>query len=99
MSRRAIFSSLAANELQESCDWYENRKEGLGFQLLEIIDKAIELILFNPEGFPQKKEPYREVALKIFPYIIVYEYLKETQIVYVLHIFHTSRHPRIKYKR
>ena len=99
MSRKAIFSSIAAKELQESFDWYENHSEGLGYKLIDIIDKTLELVLLNPEGFPLKKESFREVSLKTFPYIIVYEYINEKQIVYVLHIFHSSRHPRIKYKR
>lgn len=99
MSCKAIFSSIAARELQESFDWYDNRAQGLGYKLIDMIDKTIELVLLNPEGFPLKKEPYREVSLKKFPYIIVYEYLKEKNVVYVLHIFHSSRHPKIKHKR
>ncbi len=99
MCCNAIFSSTAAREIQESFDWYENREEGLGHRFIDIIDKVIELILLNPEGFPNKKDPYREAALKIFPYLIVYEYVKEKQVVYILHIFHTGRHSRIKYKR
>ncbi|HAH26016.1 MAG TPA: hypothetical protein DCL77_20025 [Prolixibacteraceae bacterium] len=99
MSCKAIFSSMAAKELQKSFDWYENRVQGLGSKLIDIIDNTIELILINPEGFLQKKEPFREASLKKFPYIIVYEHVKEKETVYLLHIFHTSRHPRIKYKR
>ena len=30
MSRKAISSNLAAKEIQESFDWYENRSQGLG---------------------------------------------------------------------
>lgn len=99
MNRKVIFSSMASKELQESFDWYENRVQGLGSKLIDIIDDTIELILLNPEEFLFKKEPFREASLKKFPYIIVYEYIKEKEIVYLLHIFHTSRHPRIKYKR
>lgn len=99
MSCKILFSSMAAKEIQESFDWYEDRGQGLGHKLIDIIDNTIELILLNPEGFLIKKEPFREASLKKFPYIIVYEYVKEKQVVYLLHIFHTSRHPRIKYKR
>jgi plasmid stabilization system protein ParE len=94
-----VFSSTAAKELQESFDWYENRADGLGYQFIETIDNVIELILLNPEVFPNKKAPYREATTKKFPFLIVYEYVKEKQTIYVLHIFHTKRHPRTKYKQ
>lgn len=55
MGCKAIFSSTAAKEIQESFDWYENHTEGLGYQFIDIIDKVIELILLNPELFPNKK--------------------------------------------
>lgn len=94
-----VFSSSAAKEVRDSFVWYENRVEGLGDRFINFIDLTIELILQNPEGFPIKKRPYREAALKRFPYQIIYEYIKEKQTVYILHIFHTKRHPKIKYKR
>jgi hypothetical protein len=71
---------------------------GLGEQFVYFIDLTIELILQNPEGFPVKKNPYREAALKKFPYQIVYEYVKKEQAIYILHIFNTRRHPKLKYK-
>ncbi|MDP2335280.1 MAG: type II toxin-antitoxin system RelE/ParE family toxin [Bacteroidota bacterium] len=94
-----VFSSSAAKEVRDSFVWYENRVEGLGDRFINFIDLTIELILQNPEGFPNKKGPYREAALKIFPYQIIYEYIEEKQTVYILHVFYTKRHPKIKYKR
>jgi plasmid stabilization system protein ParE len=99
MGCKAVFSSFAVKELQDSFVWYETRVRGLGERFVKFIDVTIELILQNAEGFPIKKIPYREAGLKKFPYQIIYEYIKEKQTVYILHVFHTKRHPRIKYKR
>jgi plasmid stabilization system protein ParE len=99
MGCKAVFSSFAAKEVQDSFDWYENRVKGLGDRFVNFIDLTIELILLNPEVFPNKKGPYREASLKKFPYQIIYEYIKEKQTVYILHVFHTKRYPRIKYER
>jgi hypothetical protein len=49
--------------------------------------------MLNPEGYPQKTSPYREIAFMKFPYIIVYEFIKEENIVYILHVFHSKRSP------
>jgi len=59
MEYKIILSSAAIKELQESYQWYEGRSEGLGVRFVELIDKAIKLILLNPEGYPNKRGSYR----------------------------------------
>jgi plasmid stabilization system protein ParE len=99
MGNKTIFSSTAAKDIESSYHWYENRRKGLGDQFINLIDLTIQLMLSNPEGFPNKYKQYREATLKKFPYQIIYEYLKESQTIYVFRVFHTKRHPKIKYKR
>ncbi len=99
MGCKAVFSSFAAKEIQDSFDWYDNRAKDLGDRFINSIDLIIELILLNPEIFPIKKGSYREATLKKFPYLIIYEYIEEKETVYILHVFHTKRHPKIKHKR
>ena len=99
MGNKTIFSSAAVNDFAISYHWYENRSKGLGDQFINLIDLTIKLILLNPEGFPNKTGQYREATLKRFHYQIIYEYLKESQSIYILHIFHTKWHPKIKYIR
>lgn len=96
MEYKIILSSEAVKELQESYQWYEGRSEGLGGRFVEFIDKTIKLILLNPEGYPNKRGSYREMVLSKFPYLIVYEFVKEEHIVYILHVFHTKRNPTLK---
>jgi|SRR5665213_28636 len=98
MDYKLILSSEAVKELQESYQWYEGRSEGLGGRFVELIDKAIKLIVLNPEGYPNKIGLYREIVLTKFPYLIVYEFIKEKRIIYVLHVFNTKRNPTVKYE-
>jgi mRNA-degrading endonuclease RelE of RelBE toxin-antitoxin system len=98
MENKAILSSVATKEIQDSYQWYEDRLEGLGSRFVGIIDKTIEFILLSPDGYPEKSPPYREIVLKNFPYVLVYEFDKTKHIIYILHIFHTKRNPRLKYK-
>jgi mRNA-degrading endonuclease RelE of RelBE toxin-antitoxin system len=98
MGCKVVFFSSASKEIQDSFVWYENRVNGLGVRFVNFIDLTIELIQIHPEGFPNKKGPYREATLKIFPYQIIYEYIKEKQTIYILHVYHTKRHPKLKYK-
>jgi len=99
MDNKIILSSEASRELQESYMWYESRSEGLGERFVELIDKEIKLIKLNPEGYPSKRAPYREIALGKFPYLIIYEYIKVAHVLYILHVFNTNKNPVHKYEQ
>ena len=94
-----IFSAAAEKEIEESFDWYEERSPGLGARFINTIDSSLNSIARSPEAFSKKKANNREFVVKKFPYIIVYRFLKKENAIYVLHVFHTSRNPKIKYKR
>ena len=99
MVNKFKFSSLAQNELEESAEWYEEQLAGLGERFAETIYDAAGTILKNPKSYPSKKRKNREFVVKDFPYIIVYEFVETESIVYILHVFHTSRNPKLKYKK
>ena len=99
MANKIILTSKALKELDESFLWYEERLEGLGDRFIGFIEKAFHLIELTPERFPLKTKSFREFFVDKFPYVIIYEYLKEKQKIIVLHVFHTKRNPKRKYKR
>jgi plasmid stabilization system protein ParE len=70
----------------------------LGVRFAFTIYKALTLIAANPKAYPQKRSPYRESVIDKFPFIIIYE-LVEEDAIYILHIFHTSRNPKFKYRK
>jgi mRNA-degrading endonuclease RelE of RelBE toxin-antitoxin system len=98
MEIKVLFSSNAAKEIRESHLWYEERSSGLGNLFVDIVDKTIQFLLMNPEGYPEKSPPYREIVLDKFPFVIIYEFDNQMQTIYVLHVFHTKRNPKSKYK-
>ncbi len=99
MDCKIILSKAAIQEIQTSYQWYEERSAGLGKQFVNYLDATIKLITLNPEGFPIKVGSYREIIFSKFPYLVVYEYVKEEHVIFILHIFHTKRSPVHKYKR
>jgi plasmid stabilization system protein ParE len=93
-----IFSSFASKEIDESFNWYESRSVGLGDRFVDVVDKAFAVLSENPIAFPKKKRNYRNMVIDTFPYIIVYEYNSLESSIYILHVFHTSRDPKYKYR-
>jgi plasmid stabilization system protein ParE len=92
-------STSAQKELEDSFDWYEEQSVGLGDRFSEVIYASLNSISNDPEAYNKKKANIRAFVVDKFPFIIIYEYLKKSDMVYVLHIFHTSRNPKLKYKK
>lgn len=92
---KIVVSGLAASEIEETIEFYESRRKGLGKQFLEYFKGYLKILKTNPELFPIKKPPfYRELPLKKNPFVIIYEVFKDEVVVYS--VFHTSRNPTNK---
>jgi toxin ParE1/3/4 len=76
--------------------WYEKQKPGLGEELLEELDGLYSKLALHPEYFGKVKKSFRQVALKRFPFVIVFEIIKKEVVVFA--VFHTSRNVRYKFK-
>ena len=86
---------LAEIEINESIDFYESRRAGLGKGYLVYLKAYFKILQTNPELFEIKRPPYyRELPLKKFPFVIIYEiYQKE---ILIHSVFHTSKNPTKK---
>jgi plasmid stabilization system protein ParE len=93
------FLEDAAFEFQEAVEWYETRSTGLGERFRDLVTKKIESIVEHPERYPKRKSNFRQIALRTFPFIIIYTFYKKEETIIINSIFHTSRNPRKKYRR
>lgn len=83
---------IAEFEIDESIEFYEGKRKGLGKQFFIYLKSYYTILKTNPELFQIKKEPFfRELPLKKFPFIIVFEIFNDE--VFIHSVFHTSRNP------
>lgn len=82
-------------EISDAFDWYESQQSSLGLVFLEAIQSAFVIIQKSPNGYT-KYRYHRQYPLIGFPYVILYEIVKDT--LYVDAVFHTSRNPLDKFK-
>ncbi|MFN3753955.1 type II toxin-antitoxin system RelE/ParE family toxin [Flavobacterium sp.] len=95
MTYKIIISRLASTEIKDSIDFYENRQNGLGIQFFRYLQGYINVLKTNPEFFGIKKEPcFRELSLKKFPFVVIYEIQNNDVIIYS--VFNTNRNPEKK---
>ena len=92
---KIVISRLAESEIEETIEFYESKRKGLGNQILVYFKGYLKILKTNPELFSIKKSPfYRELPLKKFPFVIIYEIFQNEVIIYS--VFHTSRNPTKK---
>lgn len=94
MKYHLIIKEEANQEIIDSYLYYENQSKGLGEKFLENLEIYFERIQKYPKHYQIKRKPYREVFVKNFPFVIIYEINENDIIVYA--VFHTRRNPNNK---
>jgi hypothetical protein len=96
---RLIFHPEASKEFSQAVFRYELNKKGLGSRFAMAVEILIIKIQNNPHLFGYTKATFREAAVPVFPYTIVFKSVDKKKIIYILAIFHTGRNPKKKYRR
>jgi toxin ParE1/3/4 len=78
---------LATIEIIEAYDWYESRREGLGFEFLDELEMFYTVLQRNPDTYSYYEKPVRQAVLKRFPYTIVYEVFGTTIVIYSVFMY------------
>ena len=84
----------ATFEIQDSYNYYQLKSSGLARRFLKTVEEYLEKIKQNPKHFQIKRAEIRKAYLRKFPFIIVYEIVNDTIIIYS--VFHTNRNPTEK---
>lgn len=94
MSYELEIKEEADFEISEAYLYYENKQKGLGEKFLKQLNKYLEKVCINPKHFQTRKKDYREVYIRKFPYIVIYE-IEDMKVV-VFSVFNTYQNPEKK---
>lgn len=86
------FRPIAMAELEEARQWYNQRRAGLGDELVAACEAAIDQIRRHPFSGPAVHRDIRRILVRRFPYGI--HYIVEDDTIVVLAVFHAKRNPR-----
>ena len=81
---------------KKAYDWYEEQKHGLGETFLKELNTCYRKLETHPDHYGKIKKNFRQLAVKRFPFVVVYEIYKREVIVFA--VSHTRRNPRHKTK-
>lgn len=93
MSLPVVLRAEAEREFDESFDWYEGRKPGLGVEFAEAIQLVYDRIAANPLLHQTVFGDVRRAVVRRFPFSILYR--AHADRVEILAVFHGSRDPSI----
>ncbi|MGO3181322.1 MAG: type II toxin-antitoxin system RelE/ParE family toxin [Aequorivita sp.] len=97
MSYLIITEPEAKDEIQEAYDYYESKQFGLGDEFLEYLEGYYDTLKTEIPFFEIKRKPYyRELPLRRFPYVIIYELRGST--IFIYSVFNTNQNPLGKRK-
>jgi len=92
-----VFKARAIDMAKKAYKWYEEQQPGLGDLFLKELDNCYDRIEAEPALYAKININFRQIILRTFPYVVVFEVINEDIIVYA--VFHTSRNPRKKFKK
>lgn len=97
MGSKLVIGLEAEIEIYDAIDWYESKQLGLEEEFYNYLEGYFETLKNGNVDFPIKRKPvFRELPLKRFPYVIIYEKIKDT--IFVYSVFNTHQHPVKKAK-
>ena len=95
MKYRLVIQEEARREVIEAFVWYEEQQPDMGEDFLQVLDECYFRILSQPESCRKVYKNYRQLVVKWFPFVVIYE-IEDSAIV-VYSVFHTSRDPAEKF--
>ncbi len=98
MAYRLIILRRAADDTKEAYNYYEDIKPGLGDRFLAELLVRFNEISRHPQyyGFIDDQHIIRDVKLKSFPYLVVYEIESEAVVIYSVHCAYRNPDKLIK---
>jgi len=78
----------AQSELEDTIDYYDEQRPGLGFEFAEEVEQALERINHYPEAWSPLSPRVRRCLVNRFPYSVIYEVRSELLIIVAIQNHH-----------
>ena len=88
-----VVRPVAETDLEEISDWYDQKRAGLGQDVLDDISFCFDEIKTNPKRYPIVYADIREGVASQFPYCVYYRTLKTRTVI--IGVIHTARDPAV----
>jgi len=91
MAYELIIRPEAKADLLDAFHWYQDRKDGLGYDFKLCVDEVMSKIQRNPLAYKTIFQEIRRAIIKRFPFGVFY--IADNNHVVVLAVLHARRDP------
>jgi len=95
MAYRIVFSPEVLNDIEQAVDWYNEKQKDLSKKFIAALKHNFYLLKKDPYCIAVKFDEIRCMPVTKFPYAVHYRIEKDSMVVVVFAIYHTSRNPEI----
>jgi plasmid stabilization system protein ParE len=88
---KAVFLAGAKQDLIAAARWYEDRRDGLGDELLDEVKAALERLEQFPGIGSETLSGYRRCFVRRFPYALIYR--SSGEAIVIVAVSHHRRRP------
>jgi hypothetical protein len=97
-----ILLDEAIAEAKRDSEWYDDKRQGLGDEFLEDLERTLARLVASPLSFPRYearriRAEVRRILCERFSHAVIFQLAHDA--IYVLSICHTSRRPAYWRKR
>ena len=87
MAYNLIVKEEALADTLEAYLYYEDKLEGLGAKFLKSLQNSYDHISLHPQfySFTDNRNQLRDIKLKGFPYVVIFDFTETDVTVYVVH--------------
>ena len=93
------FHKEALADITDSYDYYNKQQKGLGDRFMLEVEKKLNVIKSFPLRARIVYNSFRQVNIKVFPFLIVYTYNKSLKRISISAIHHSSKNPTKKFRK
>jgi plasmid stabilization system protein ParE len=92
MNLPVVFRPIAKQEMDESIEWYETQRAGLGAEFAQEVQTILARMASTSEEFGRIRGPIRRAILRRVPFTI--QFLNEPNRIVLLAVFHGKHNPK-----
>lgn len=90
-------SEEADADISSAAKWYAERNPKAALSFVDEVLSCFDAIALFPNGSPRVKGMFRQLPLHNFPFVEIYRPMPDR--VVVVRVFHTSQHPRKRFRK
>ena len=98
MSYSISYQEKAVQEYEAATEWYRERSERAVENFAIAVKEKVEVLKQAPTTFKRTYRHFHEVALKRYPYSLIYIIDEKNKQVIISSIYHHKRSPRKKFR-